>query len=102
MAVRVVGVNACYRQSRKKEPWTVGFVLRKLVVENNIKQRTMDLQAPAVVVNKAHFHEPVHEEADPRAGCTDYFRYHLLTDLVNYRLGRSFFAKMSEQQKDSG
>src|ERR1022692_3703977 len=44
-----------------------------LVVENNIKQRAMDLKAPAIVVNKAQFPEPVHEEADARAGCADHF-----------------------------
>ena len=71
--------------------------MRKLVVENNIKQRTIDLQAPAVVVNKAQFPEPVHEEADPRAGRADHFRQHLLTDLGNYTLGFALFAKMGQQ-----
>ena len=61
----------------------------------------MDFE-PAVVVNKAQFSEPVHEVADPRAGCADHFRQHLLTDLGNYRLGCAFLAKMSEQQKDPG
>jgi hypothetical protein len=32
----------------------------------------MDLQ-PAVVVNKSQFPKPVHEEADSRASCADYF-----------------------------
>jgi hypothetical protein len=56
----------------KKEPWRVGFGLRKLVVENNIKQRAVDLQT-AVVVNETQFPEPVHEKADPRPGCAHHF-----------------------------
>ena len=46
----------------------------------------MDLK-PAVVVNKAQFPEPIHEEADPRARCADHFRQRLLTDLGHYTLG---------------
>jgi hypothetical protein len=67
-------------------------------MENNIKQRAMDLQA-AVVVNKPQLPEPVHEEADPRAGCTHHFSQSLLTDLGNYGLGRLWFAKMSSQAR---
>jgi hypothetical protein len=70
-------------------------------VENDIQKRAMDLQ-PAVVVNKAQFSEPVHEEADPRAGCADHFRQHFLTDLGNDSLRYPFLAKVSEQQKDPG
>ena len=61
----------------------------------------MNLQ-PAVVVNKSQFPEPVHEKADPRAGCAYHFRQYLLTDLGNYGLGCAFLAKMSEQQEDPG
>src|ERR1039457_4222188 len=73
----------------------------QLVVQHYIEQRAMDLQ-PAIVVNKTQFSEPVHEEADPRAGCANHLRQHLLTDLGDYRLGYAFLAKMSEQQKDPG
>ena len=63
----------------------------------------MNLQCIAgVIINKSQFPEPVHEEADPRAGCADHFRQHLLTDLGNYTLLFAFLAKMSEQQKDPG
>jgi len=65
-------------------------------VENNVQQRAVDLQ-PAIVANKAQFSEPVHEEADPRAGCADHFRQHLLTDLGHYALGFAFLAKTGEQ-----
>jgi hypothetical protein len=37
---------------------------RKLVVENNVQKRAMDLQ-PAIVMNEAQFPEFVHEMADP-------------------------------------
>jgi hypothetical protein len=37
-----------------------------------------------------------------RSGRADHFRQHFLTDLGNHSLGFAFFAKMSEQQKDSG
>jgi len=37
----------------KKEPWRMGTELPKLVPENNIKQRTMDLQPTPAIVNEA-------------------------------------------------
>jgi hypothetical protein len=44
----------CYRDNRgKKEPWRMGTGLRKLVLENDIKQRTMDLQSAPAIVNEA-------------------------------------------------
>ena len=48
-------------------------------MQDDIKQQAMDLQ-PAVVVDKAQFPGPVHEEADPRAGCADHLPQHLLTE----------------------
>jgi hypothetical protein len=68
----------------------------QLVVQDDIQQRGVDLQ-PAVVVNKAQFSEPVHEEADPLAGCAHHLCQHLLTDLGNYPLPFSFLAKMGKQ-----
>ena len=68
-------------------------------MENYIEQRAVDLEA-AVVVNKAELSEPIHEEADPRAGCADHFRQRFLTDLGHYSLGRPFLPEMSEQQKN--
>jgi hypothetical protein len=61
----------------------------------------VDLQ-PTIVVNKAQFPEPVHEKADPRAGCAHHFGQSLLAYLGNYRLRCVFFAEMGEQQKDTG
>ena len=69
---------------------------RRLIVQNYIEQRAVDLQ-PAVVVNESQFPEPVHEEADPRAGGADHFRQRLLTDLGNYGLRFAFLAKVSQQ-----
>jgi hypothetical protein len=78
-----------------------GWQFVTLVVQDDIKQRAVNLQ-PAVVVNKAQFPEPVHEKADPRAGCAYHLCQHLLADLGNYVLGCAFLAKMSEQQEDPG
>ena len=75
--------------------------MRQSIAQDEIKQRTVDLQ-PAIGVNEAQFPEPVREEADPRAGCADHFRQHFLTNLGNYTLGFPFFAKMGEQQKHTG
>ena len=86
-----------YGGQKKEEPGKYG----RLVVENNVQKRAVDLQ-PAVVVNEAQLPEAVHEEADPRAGGADHFRQHLLTDLGNYGLGCAFLAETGEQQKDSG
>ena len=61
----------------------------------------MDLQSARAIVNEAQRSEPIHEEADPRAGCADHFRQCLLADLGNHGLGCACFAKMSQQQKDS-
>jgi hypothetical protein len=79
-----------------EKAWRVGFGLLRLIVENNIQKRAVDLQ-PAIVVDESQFPESVHEEADPRAGCADHFRQHLLTDLGNYTLGFAFLAKMCKQ-----
>jgi hypothetical protein len=68
-------------------------------VQDDMQQRAVDLET-TVVVNKSQFPEPVHEEADPRTGCANHFRQHLLADLRNYGLGHAFFAKMGEQQKN--
>ena len=70
-------------------------------MENNIQQRTVNLQ-PTVVVNKAQFPEAVHKVADPRAGGADHFRQHLLTHLGNHTHRFAVLTKMSEQQKDPG
>src|ERR1700686_4522002 len=75
--------------------------LGTLVVQDDVQQRAVDLQA-AVVVNKPQFPEPVHKEANPRTGCSDHFRQHLLADLWNYVLGHAFSPKTGEQNKKPG
>ena len=53
------------------------------VVQNDIQQRFVDLDA-AAVVNKAQLAKAVHEEADARPGCADHLRQGLLRDLAEY------------------
>ena len=90
-----------YRFSPMVGVCVCGDWARKLVVQDDIKQRAMDLQ-PTVVVNKTQLSEPVHKEADSRARCAKHFRKHLLTDLGNYTLMFALLAKTGEQQKDPG
>ncbi len=61
----------------------------------------MDLQT-AVVVNKSQFPEPVHEEANPRAGRADHLGQSFLTDLGDNGFGNAFLAEMSQQQQNPG
>ena len=73
-----------------------------LVVQNDIEQRTVDLQSAfdtAGVVNKAQFPEPVHEKADSRTSGSDHFCQRLLTYLGDHGLGNAFLAEMSEQRR---
>ena len=44
-----------------------------LVVQDDIQQRTMDLEL-AVVLDESHFPESVHEKADSRTSRADHFR----------------------------
>src|SRR5579864_148755 len=75
--------------------------LDRLVVQNYVEKRAVDLQA-AVVMNETQFPEPVHEEADTRAGCAYHFRQYFLTNLGDNCLRCAFLAKMSKQQEDAG
>ena len=65
-------------------------------MENYIEQRAVDLQT-AVVVDESQFPEPVHEEADPRAGGPNHLGQGLLTYSGNHALGYTFLAEMGEQ-----
>src|SRR5580693_2088381 len=56
---------------------------------------------PTVVVNKTQFAEPVHEKTDPRARCTYDLSKRLLAHLRNYQLGRTFLAKVGQQEQHS-
>jgi len=69
-------------------------------VQNDIEQRTVDLQT-AVIVNKTQFPEAVHEEADSRTGRADHLGQSFLTDLRNNGFGNAFFAEMSKQQQNA-
>src|SRR5690349_11170854 len=69
---------------------------KQLIVENYIEQRAVDLQT-AVVVDESQFPEPVHEEANPRAGGPNHLGQGLLTYFGNHALGHAFLAEMGEQ-----
>ena len=56
----------------------------------------MNLQIiTAVIVNETQFPKPIHEKADPRAGCAYHLREGFLTDIGDESLGLTFFAEMS-------
>src|SRR5437762_3566494 len=58
-----------------------------LVVEHDIKQRTVDLQSAfrhTGVVNEAQLPESIHEEADPRTGGPNHLGQRFLADLGNH------------------
>src|SRR6185437_15922352 len=54
------------------------------------------------VMNEAHFAEPIHEEADPRAGSSHHLRQGFLADLWDHTFRYSFLAKTREHEKDTG
>jgi len=70
-------------------------------VENDIQQRTVDLQS-AVVMDETQLPEAVHEKAHSRAGSADHLGQGFLTDLRNHGFWHALLAEMSEQQKDAG
>jgi type IV secretory pathway VirB4 component len=51
MVLSISGVD--YESFDRSEPWRMRTGLRKLVLENDIKQRTMDLQSAPAIVNEA-------------------------------------------------
>src|SRR5271169_1052609 len=66
---------------------------RRSIVQNDIEQRAVDLQA-AIVVNETQFPESVHEKADPRTSGTDHSGQGLLTDLGDHVFRHTLLAKM--------
>ncbi len=70
-------------------------------MQNDIEQRTVDLQA-AIVVNKAQFPEPVHEVTDSRTGRPHHLCQSLLAHLGDHGFGSAFLAEMSEQEQNAG
>ena len=59
--------------------------VQNLVVEHDVEQRAVNFQ-PAVVVDEAHFSEPVHKEVNSSSSGTDHFRQSFLADLWNHVL----------------
>src|SRR2546421_10453382 len=77
---------------------------RRSVVQNNVKQRAVDLQATVFapsVVDETHFPETVHEKADSRTGSANHLCQCFLTDLWDHTFRYAFFAKMGQHQKDA-
>ena len=70
----------------------------RIVVQNDIQQRAVDFQV-AVVINQAHFSEPIHEKAHARSRRADHFRERFLADLCNNRFGLTFLPKLREDEK---
>src|SRR6266566_1414052 len=57
--------------------------------------------AVAVIIDQAHFSEPIHEKAHARSRRADHFREGFLADLRNNRLGLTFLAILREDEKKS-
>ena len=75
-----------------------------LVVQNDVEQRTMDLQSAfraAGIVNEAQLPESVHEEADTRSSGPNHFGQSLLTNLRDNGFWNTVLAKVCEQQQDA-
>jgi len=70
-------------------------------VQNYAEQRAVHLQA-AIVVNETQFPEAVHEEADSRTSSSHHLGQNFLTDFRDHGFGLTHFAKVSEQEKDTG
>src|SRR4029077_14649060 len=76
-----------------------------LVVENDVEQRTVDLQSaldPAGVLNETQFSESVHEEAYSRTRGSNHVCKRFLAYFGNNSLGHTFLAEMSQQQENAG
>jgi len=66
------------------------------VVENDVEQRLMNLDA-AVVRNKAELAKAIHEEADPRPSGADHLRQRFLRDRRNQCFSFTRLAKLRQQ-----
>jgi hypothetical protein len=55
-----------------------------------------------IIVDETQLPEFVHEEADPRSGCPNYFSERLLTDFCSDRLGPAFLAEVRKQEERAG
>jgi hypothetical protein len=66
-----------------------------LVVKHNVEKRAVNPK-PTVVVNEAHFAEPIHETTDPRASGTYDLSQRLLAHLRNHQL---LIAKVGQQEQ---
>jgi hypothetical protein len=80
------GTAGCSKQPcHRQDVW-------RLVVQNNIQQRTVDLHI-AIVFDKSQLSEFVHEMAYAGPRGANHLRKRLLTDFRYDRLRRSFLAK---------
>ena len=73
----------------------------RLLVQNEIQQGTVDLDA-TVVVNEAQFSTFVHEKTHAGPGRADHLRERLLADVRDHRLRFVFLAKVRQQQEQAG
>jgi len=69
-------------------------------VEDNIEQRTVNLQSVFAVIDKAQLSEPVHEKANSGPGCAYHIGESLLTDPGDDHLRHAFLAEMSQQEQN--
>ena len=69
------------------------------LVEHDVKQRTVNFQPVASIVNKPKFSEPIHKEVHSRSSRTDHFRQGFLAYLRNDGLRSSFLPETGQQQE---
>src|SRR5512142_233845 len=74
---------------------------KALVMKHDADQRAVNVHTAAVVVNEAHFPEPIHEKADARTRGTDHFRERFLAYFGDDRYRFGFLAEVREQQQQA-
>src|SRR5579863_5151712 len=78
----------------------LGVFGANLIVENDVEERAMDVEA-AVVLDKAQLSEFVHKVTHPGAGGANHSGQSFLAELRDQGLRFRFLAKVRQQQKDS-
>jgi hypothetical protein len=71
------------------------------VGQYDAQQRTVDFDM-AVVADETCLSKFIHEMAHAGSGCANHLGKHFLTDLCNHRVGRAYFAKIGQQQEQTG
>ena len=83
---------------------TNGRVLRimlgRQIVKNHVEQGLVNMNA-AVVFNKPHLTEAVHEETHPGSGCPDHIGQGFLSDPRNHRLWLTRLPEIRHEQENS-